>query len=146
MEKGHHLIGFKREKHESKGFGYNHDTEHTYMDFVNAAKAYMYKDPYSWPFDKESLNLTDTVEDLVNAGSMIAAAIDRLQRYEIGNVYEVKIPNGQSGKFQVTHINILKSGTVLISFIGISGELKPDKQQFMLSSQFDKYSGPVKDI
>jgi hypothetical protein len=77
---GAELILNKRGKHLSK-YGYNadHDNGHTPMQFINAAKAYMYRDPYSWPFDKESFKLDDDTENLANAGSMLAAAIDLIK-------------------------------------------------------------------
>lgn len=70
----------KREKQITKhGYDSAHDKGHTPMQFINAAKAYMYRDIYSWPFDKKSFKLSDDIENLTNAGAMIAAAIDLIQ-------------------------------------------------------------------
>lgn len=143
MKTGAKLISDKRDKHTTKyGYNYNHDTKHTPMQFVNAARAYMYTESNQWPFDKQSFKTGTKIEDLVNAGSMIAAAIDLLQRYQVDKVYEVKSQN-QQGTFKVIKIEMLRSGTVLIHFIGLSGDLRVEKQKFMLGSIFDENSNPI---
>lgn len=141
MKSGAILITEKRDKHLSMGFNYDHDTEHTPMQFINSAKAYMYADIYSWPFDKESFKTGTQIENLINAGAMIATAIDRLQRYEVDKVYVLKT-NNQSGTFKVIKVQMLNSGTVLVNFVGLSGDLRPEKQKFMLGSLFDIGSTP----
>ncbi len=143
MKSGALLITEKRTKQlEKLGYTHEHDTEHTYMQLVNAARAYMYRDSNQWPFDKESFKLGSNVDNFINAGACLAAAIDILQRYVVGNIYHVKT-TGQEGDFKVTKIQYLKSGTTLIHFVGISGNLSPEPQKFMLSSIFDLNSNPV---
>lgn len=142
MKTGADLIKQKRESHTKKGFNYDHDTEHSPMQFMNAAKAYMYCDSYSWPF-ADGFKYGNTIENLVNAGSMIIAAIDRLQRYEVGKIYKVSLRN-QSGTFKVLKVKMRKNGDVFVSFTGLSGDLFSDKQTFMLGSQFDAECEPIK--
>lgn len=143
MKNGATLITEKRERHTKKGYNYDHDTEHTYMDFINAAKAYMYCDPYSWPFDRQSFVTRGTIDDLVNAGAMIATAIDRLQRYEVGKIYKVDCEY-QVGTFKVLKVKMSKrTGGVWITFTGLSGDLAEDKQTFIIGSHFDECVTPV---
>ncbi|HEY4326122.1 MAG TPA: hypothetical protein VGN20_19185 [Mucilaginibacter sp.] len=92
MKTGIELITIKRESHPAKGFDSEHDKQHTPMDFINAAKAYMYGERYSWPFDRQSFKLGSREENLANAGSMIAAAIDRLQSQDNFDDLDLSIP------------------------------------------------------
>jgi hypothetical protein len=82
-----------------KGFTPTHDDEHTGGELVSAAMAYLdvvhysneygplktseYRDkhvPYEWPFAKKRWNPSDPIRDLIRAGALIAAEIDRLLR------------------------------------------------------------------
>jgi hypothetical protein len=141
MKSAIELVKAKRESHTKKGFNYDHDTQHTSMQFINAAKAYMYGDSYSWPFS-DGFKCGDSIEDLVNAGSMIIAAIDRLQRYEVGKIYKVNC-NHQKGTFKVLKVKMRKHGDVFVSFTGLSGDLFSDTQTFMLGSIFDNCTEPL---
>jgi len=141
MKTGALLISEKRESHTKKGYDYNHDSGHTPEQFINAATVYMGLSPYAWPFDKASLKLSNKIENLSNAGSMIAAAIDLLQRYEVGKEYKSGTCM-QPGTFRVTKIKVNKTH-VAIHFVGTSGDLKPAKQSFMLGSTFDLYATPL---
>lgn len=77
---GAELILAKRLKHPTKhGYSADHDRKHSPIEFINAAKAYMYNDIHSWPWEGGSFKLDTQIENLVNAGSMIAAAIDLLK-------------------------------------------------------------------
>lgn len=140
MKKGSLLITEKRESHAKKGYDYNHDSLHTPDQFIRAATVYLGLSEYAWPFDKASLKLSSHVENLTDAGSMIAAAIDLLQRYEVGKVYKSGTCM-QPGTFKVIKIKSFKTH-VAIYFIGLSGDFKPDKSSFMLGSNFDLYATP----
>jgi len=134
MKNATKLITEKRNSHNKKGFDYKHDTQHQYWEFILAARAYIDEDKTQWPFS-DGFNLSDTVENLVNAGALICAAIDRLQRYEVGKIYE-----HTDGLFRVTKISIRKNADVWVYFRGVGGSLMPVKQSFMLSSNFDQES------
>lgn len=143
MKNGSLLITEKRIKQlEKLGYTHEHDTEHTYVQLVNAARAYMYRESNHWPFYIESFKLGTPVENLINAGACLSAAIDILQRYKVGAIYHVKT-TGQEGDFKVTKIQYLKSGTTLIHFVGLNGDLRPEPQKFMLGSIFDLNSNPL---
>jgi hypothetical protein len=140
MKSGIELTKQKRESHTKKGYNYDHDTEHNYMQFVNAANAYMYSDRYIWPFDMASFKTGNAIENLVNAASMLIAAIDRLQRYEVGKIYKVSKCH-QYGTYKVLSVKMRKrTGDVWVTFIGISGDMLPDRQTFLIGSVFDQCS------
>jgi hypothetical protein len=79
------LIRAERERQIThEGYTPDHDKAHTAQTFVDAAIAYAYTLRSLWPWDQatfkpEAEDPTDdaTVRDLVKAGALIAAAIDR---------------------------------------------------------------------
>lgn len=142
MKSGHELIRAKRERQISKHkYNYTHDLTHTPSQFINAANAYISGRVELWPFDNASFKLGDRIENLTNAGAMIAAALDRINSYEVGKVYK----SGscmQPGTFKVIKIKSLKTHTD-IYFIGLSGDLSPKKQSFMIGSIFDQLATSI---
>lgn len=65
----------------------DHDMDHGVNEFVCAAVAYLFGDECMWPWESELFKPThpineEHVRDLVKAGALIAAAIDRLQADE----------------------------------------------------------------
>ena len=101
MKTGIELIAEERERQISKeGWTPEHDDEHTENQLANAAATYaMDSDcrealtnligdfkllgvPPTWPWDEEWYKPTpdDRIKELVKAGALIAAEIDRLQR------------------------------------------------------------------
>lgn len=140
------LIADKREKHVTKyGYDAEHDQKHTEYDFLKAAQAYMFNDPKSWPFDKESFKIDGHIESLVNAGSMIAAALDRiLPKYEKGKIYSVNCIGGH-GTYKVIRVGKTRkhTGSKFIYFEGIGGQLKGDISSFCIGSDFDFCSKPL---
>lgn len=92
---GAELILEKRLNHTTKhNYSEDHDRKHSPMEFINAAKAYMYSHIYSWPWDRESFKLDNQIENLVNAGSMLAAAIDVLKLHSTQPDTKVEQPEG----------------------------------------------------
>lgn len=90
---GAELIKQERER-QINGEGYmpEHDLTHRNMELTSAAMAYLYAagsaPPFlafaTWPWSKEYFKpsgfpATDPVRDLVKAGALIAAEIDRIQ-------------------------------------------------------------------
>lgn len=84
---GAELIAAERARQVSdEGYTPEHDATHRVADLVDAATAYLA--PYSsdtecgelaWPWDPAGFKPQNPVRDLVRAGALIAAAIDRLQ-------------------------------------------------------------------
>lgn len=80
---GSELIAAERQRQiEVEGYTAEHDDLHKVHSFVLAAIAYLGKGP--WPWSRESFKFSDRdgyyhERDLVKAGALIAAAIDRLQ-------------------------------------------------------------------
>lgn len=146
MKTGVEHITEKRLKQTTKhGFDAEHDKQHTPMQFLNAAKAYMYGDRYSWPFDRESFKVSiDNIENWSNAGAMIAAAIDLFKsgKYTIGKQYEVNL-QGQSGTYEVVKIGhtgkVTDTRTITIKCL-TGSIVPPDPEKnptFMIGSEFD---------
>ena len=80
---------------EDEGYGAPHDDTYTRGELANAAAAYtvasLWRDgdrvrygpvncPISWPWDTAHWRPRGRIEDLVRAGALIAAEIDRLER------------------------------------------------------------------
>lgn len=100
MKTGIELIAEERLRQvEQEGWSFEHDDKHTEGELSNAAAYYaLTKDMrdfmdrnwgndmhlYIWPFDLKWLKLTpdNRIRELVKAGALIAAEIDRLQRLE----------------------------------------------------------------
>ena len=94
------LIAAERERQIAKGWNASHDDDHANADLTFAAMAYAHEGaarqgnwlniprtepkknpPRQWPFDDYHWNPTeDAIGNLVKAGALIAAEIDRLQR------------------------------------------------------------------
>ena len=91
--RGTYLIQKERERQiVEEGYTDNHDSEHNIDEFVKAAISYaMYdlegsQDNYSyawWPWEEIGWKPKDRLRNLVRAGALIAAAIDRLENDEI---------------------------------------------------------------
>ena len=102
MKKGIDLIAEERQRQISiEGYDRQHDAQHTVHEFILAAGAYVsaactdhrketggqvpgvleykYIGKTSWPWDEKTFKPTNSLKDLVKAGALIAAAIDRLQ-------------------------------------------------------------------
>lgn len=106
MKTGLELIADERKRQiDVKGYNQQHDSQHNVSEFISAAKSYITtagiyaikqqcdctddgitngidfeKRTYVWGY--ESFNPKDCISDLVKAGALIAAAIDRLQLKE----------------------------------------------------------------
>lgn len=85
---GARLIAVERKRQiEDEGYGAAHDEQHGCSELLDAARCYA-ADPIlktgaplcSWPWGIESWKPKDQIRDLVRAGALIAAEIDRLQR------------------------------------------------------------------
>lgn len=90
------LIKDERERHVSReGYTTEHDDMHRNFELVRAAICYAepivvrvstsaknsrgQTVPFNWPFEYDSWNPKTYKEDLIRAGALIAAEIDRLQ-------------------------------------------------------------------
>ncbi len=92
MSIGAQLIAEERWKQEAlKGFSAAHDDAHTDNELINAAYCYMHANgcladwlipaPDYWPWEKDAWRPSeDPVRNLVKAGALIAAEIDRIHR------------------------------------------------------------------
>ncbi|HHE3631944.1 TPA: hypothetical protein ACPDW7_000999 [Pasteurella multocida] len=79
------LIANERLRQQSeKGFSLNSDTQYTNDELVRAAMCYLQAQsrhaimPIFWPWGKKYWNPKDRKENLIRAGALIAAEIDRL--------------------------------------------------------------------
>ena len=107
IKSGIELIAEERQRQiDVEGYNAQHDSYHSPRKFIHAAntyvksadltlhsKEYSPSDPWhqtnlpfyrndikrTWPFEDESFKPTTDIRDLVKAGALIAAAIDRLQ-------------------------------------------------------------------
>lgn len=80
---GADLIAAERKRQlEAEGWSFEHDDEHNRGELALAAAAYATGRVTLWPWPGEgSFKPTgDSTRDLVKAGALIAAEIDRLQR------------------------------------------------------------------
>ena len=99
MKSGIELISAERQRQiTEEGWTSAHDDTHTSGDLPIAAACYAIPPgglrALMWPFDFKWLKETpnDRVKELVKAGALIAAEIDRIQRLEINKASE-KISN-----------------------------------------------------
>ena len=85
------LIAVERAAHISReGWTPEHDDKHANGDLARAASVYalnaaspIYRtdgDPWLWPWDRSWFKPTNRIRDLVKAGALIVAEIERLQR------------------------------------------------------------------
>jgi hypothetical protein len=90
---GVELIAAERRRQvEAEGWTLEHDDQHTDRSLARAAACYAYPPgitasgpvPNHWPWDPEwwKPDPDDSIHNLVRAGALIAAEIDRLQRLE----------------------------------------------------------------
>lgn len=112
LRSGVGLIAEERQRQIEKGFTQEHDANHEVCEYVVAANCYSVAANVSysteffrteeeklilesirreWPWDKESFKPTTSKRNLVKAGALIAAAIDRLQN-------ETEGTNNESGR------------------------------------------------
>lgn len=97
MGLGIDLIKAERERQMSvEGWTEKHDDEHVNNELALAAACYAVPDVFSqgyWPptWDLSWYKSTTRIRDLVKAGALIAAEIDRLQRIEIKKAKEENI-------------------------------------------------------
>ena len=94
--RGAYLIQKERERQiEEEGWTEEHDKHHTTEEFIKAAIAYLMYNIDSkvtdykyvakvswWPWDKQWYKPKTKLRNLVRAGALIAAAIDKLQKDE----------------------------------------------------------------
>lgn len=86
MKTGIELISAERARQiEAEGWTPEHDDEHITEEMAFAAACYVTADdgdavPAVWPWDTECWKPRDRISNLVRAGALIAAEIDRLQR------------------------------------------------------------------
>lgn len=86
MKSGSELIREERLRQITKeGWTQDHDKQHDVWEFVEAARAYLMiydnniKRTGIWPWKGGFFKPKGELKDLVRAGALIAAAIDRLQ-------------------------------------------------------------------
>lgn len=88
-EGGVGLIAAERERQQSvEGWTPGHDDAHSRMEMVDAAVCYLRfgnigmqgYPPHAWPWEASWWKPADPIRNLVKAGALIAAEIDRLQR------------------------------------------------------------------
>jgi len=115
MKTGIELMAAERERQIKKGWNASHDDDHTNADLTFAAMAYAHEGaarqgnwhnvprtepkknpPRQWPFDDHYWNPEeDAIGNLVKAGALIAAEIDRLQRKRTADAKADEKPDGQ---------------------------------------------------
>lgn len=113
MKTGIELIAEERQRQIDKGYDANHDSKHNFEELANAAKTYInaaflttesrekgnssesaiawheYNEPFEWKYlklgwpEEDSFKPDTPLQDLVKAGALIAAAIDRLESTNI---------------------------------------------------------------
>ena len=62
----------------AEGFNREHDLQYRNGELIRCVLAYLLRDPDAWPFGMEMYKPTTEERDLVKAGALIAAEIDRL--------------------------------------------------------------------
>lgn len=91
MKTGIELIAAERERQiTSEGYTASHDNQYGDNELLEAANSYIratangWDDmPCAWPFSEEWWKPSGPIRNLVKAGALIAAEIDRIQREEI---------------------------------------------------------------
>lgn len=83
--KGAEMIAAERQRQiEEEGWTPEHDAQHTNGELADAAAAYALTDQWDnikhnvWPWAPQWWKPKDRIRDLVRAGALIAAEIDRL--------------------------------------------------------------------
>jgi hypothetical protein len=83
MKTGIELIAEERKRQiEEEGYDAKHDSEHSFTEFIQAAHCYLSlsRPMYNpWPWGLETFKPKNIVRDLVRAGALIAAALDRFR-------------------------------------------------------------------
>lgn len=92
QSKGVELIAAERRRQiEEEGWTPQHDERHSNGELALAAAAYVVPDhladirTYLWPWEPEWYKPKDRLSDLIKAGALIAAEIDRLLAQEGGS-------------------------------------------------------------
>ena len=102
MKTGIELIAEERQRQiDVEGYSEQHDSHHSPRKLIQAADTYLesadltlrskeFNLPFyrieikrTWPWEQESFKPTTDIRDLVKAGALIAAAIDRLESTSI---------------------------------------------------------------
>lgn len=85
MKTGVELITEERQRQiDVEGWSAEHDDKNNNdVSLSGAAAAYLTNDIDFWPWDEEWYKPTSRVRDLVKAGALIAAEIDRLNRLKL---------------------------------------------------------------
>ena len=92
MQTGIELIAEERQRQiDEEGWTAEHDDEHEGGELADAAAAYALGDDWFWPWS-EGFKQYDYKHDLIRAGALIAAELDRLIRMEARN-------DGNEGNF-----------------------------------------------
>lgn len=89
MKSGVERINEERERQIDEGYDPKHDDEHQRMELVSAAVAYLMFNIIGgdqpmryWPWERKSFHASiDLRDNLTKAGALIAAEIDRLNRF-----------------------------------------------------------------
>lgn len=94
MKTGLELIAEERQRQiTAEGYTAAHDDEHVCGELIDAGLSHihgainyghpaMQRPPLAWPWDKNQWKPnTDRIRNLVKAGALLAAEIDRLQRF-----------------------------------------------------------------
>ena len=100
---GIELIAKEREKQIfEKGYTFGSDAQHNDQSLLGAAVCYAektlmpgQKTVYNWPWSRESFKPTSDIRNLVKAGALIAAEIDRLSTDENPDYMGDTEPNGE---------------------------------------------------
>jgi len=85
------IVDERRRQIYGEGYTEQHDDQHTNGELGRAASAYIYANNFQlgirlWPFERGIFRPTTTIKNLVKAGALIAAEIDRLKRAQRENL------------------------------------------------------------
>ena len=98
------LLAERLRQVDDEGWSPEHDDQHTFGELAAAAACYCHPEPcmddtrgvpFSWPWDREWWKPTDRRRDLVKAGALILAEIERLDR-----IQREAMVNGNSHRIQ----------------------------------------------
>lgn len=90
------IVAERRRQIDREGWTHEHDDEHAHRELAEAAAVYaawagdehVGDPPVGWPWDRDSYKPTpgNPIRDLVKAGALIVAEIERLQRAALGRL------------------------------------------------------------
>jgi hypothetical protein len=90
MKTGAELIAEERGRQPKRGYNMSHDDQHRNGELARAAACYAMKPHWDthaflryWPWEPDEWKPGDRIRELIKAGALIAAEIDRLHRVEI---------------------------------------------------------------